>query len=109
MSRLSSITKILRDGVTGVFSCPSRRLFAEGHARSRWIRLIRSRLLDQRQRQNKCRPGAPAAAGGADGTAHLVHRDGGRMQAEAVPVLLRRKAETKDVFEVFIPDAVARV
>src|SRR5262245_53179834 len=99
MSRLSSMTRILRDEVTGALSCPSRCLLAQRHGGRGGIRFFGSRLGNERQRQNKCRPRSPAAAGGPDRAPHLVHGDRSRVQTEAVAVLFGRKAKTEDVLQ----------
>src|SRR5690349_13278524 len=100
MSRLSSITRILRDDVMGTSTCASG-LFDRRGAGLLGCCLGGARLLDQRQRQRECGPASPAVAGAADRAAHFVHGDRGRVEPEAVAVGLGSKAEAKDTLEVF--------
>src|SRR5438128_812837 len=108
MSRLSSITRILRVGVTRPSPC-ANWLFDWSGARGPGVRLFGARLLDQRQRHRERGPASPAFAGRANRAAHLVHGDRRRMEPEAVAVRLGRKAETKNVLEVLKANTVARV
>src|SRR3954471_2495745 len=103
MSRLSSMIRILRDAVTGCFSCQERCSGGESDASglARW-HVVGGRHLGERKRENEGSSISPAAAGGSNRAPHVVHGNRRRVQTEAVAVRFGRKAEAKDVFQVLI-------